>query len=121
MVAPAEKPGAGPPTVGIMAVTDAVRPAVRHAGIASEPGAQAALKPGDAAHGKALYLQSCVACHGADGTALAGHSIKDIKARIDAMQLSAWIKTPKPPMPKLFPSPYGAQDVVDIAAYAEGF
>lgn len=111
----------GAPTVVIMALTDAAHPAVRQAAGVPAPAAQAALKPADADHGKVLYLQSCIACHGADGTALPGHSLKDVKTRMDAAQLSAWIKNPKAPMPRLFPSPYGAQDVADIAAYAEGF
>jgi alcohol dehydrogenase (cytochrome c) len=111
---------AGPPTVTIMAVTDAAHPAVSQAVITPAPAMEAALKPGDVAHGKALYLQSCISCHGADGTAMAGFSLKNIGKRVDEAGLSAWIKTPKPPMPKLFPSPYGAQDVADIAAYVEG-
>jgi hypothetical protein len=35
--------------------------------------------------------------------------------------LAQWIRNPKPPMPKLFPSPFSAQDIEDIAAYVEGF
>ena len=49
------------------------------------------------------------------------YSLKDIKARKDQAALAAWIKNPKAPMPKLFPSPFSAQDVEDIAAYVEGF
>jgi alcohol dehydrogenase (cytochrome c) len=110
---------AGPPTVVVMGLIDADHPAMKQAEV-SQPVSQAELKPGDAARGRILYQQSCISCHGGDGTALPEHSLKNVKSRMDAAQLSAWIKNPKAPMPKLFPSPYGAQDVADIAAYADG-
>ena len=110
---------AGPPTVVIMGLIDAGHPAMRQASIPPVE-SQAALKPGDAARGKILYQQSCISCHGADGTAMAGFNLKDIGGRMNPGQLADWIKSPKAPMPKLFPLPYGAQDVADIAAYAEG-
>jgi alcohol dehydrogenase (cytochrome c) len=112
---------AGVPTLVIMGLADGVHPAEAQPDAAVAPAVEAALKPGDTLRGKVLYRQSCAACHGADGTALAGHSLKGINARLDRAQLVAWIKDPKPPMPKLYPSPFGPQDVEDIAAYAEGF
>ena len=78
-------------------------------------------RPGDAGRGKALYSQTCITCHGADGAMMPNYSLKDIKSRKDRPALAQWIKNPKPPMPRLFPSPFSAQDIEDIAAYVEGF
>ena len=111
---------AGTPTLVIMGLPDAAHPINRQASEPAAPVTEVALKPGDALHGKALYLQTCAACHGADGTALSGHTLKDIRARMDRKQLAEWIRNPKAPMPRLFPSPLGLQDVEDIAAYAQG-
>jgi len=110
---------AGTPTLVIMALSDAAHPTVAKSGKTTEI-VQAASRPGDVARGKALYSQTCVTCHGADGTMLPNFNLKEIKSRKDQPALAQWIKNPKPPMPRLFPSPFGAQDVEDIAAYVEG-
>jgi len=116
---------AGTPTLVIMALSGGAHPAVaqaadKPAGKAPDPLAQIVSRPGDAARGKALYSQTCITCHGADGAMLPNVSLKDIKSRKDRTMLAQWIKNPKPPMPRLFPSPFSAQDVEDIAAYVEG-
>jgi alcohol dehydrogenase (cytochrome c) len=110
---------AGTPTLVIMALSDGAHPAVAQTGKVTEV-AQVARRPGDAARGKALYSQTCITCHGSDGTMLPNFSLKDIKNRKERPALAQWIKNPKPPMPRLFPSPFSAQDVEDIAAYVEG-
>jgi alcohol dehydrogenase (cytochrome c) len=110
---------AGTPTLVIMALSDRARPAVAKASKPDAP-TQIVSRPADVARGQALYQQTCITCHGADGTMLPNFSLKDIKSHKDRAALAGWIKNPKPPMPKLFPSPFGAQDVEDIAAYLEG-
>ena len=73
----------------------------------------------DAVHGKAVFTQSCAVCHGAAGEGGVGPSLKNEKSRKNEAAAIAWIKDPKPPMPKLYPSPLGDKDVADVAAYVE--
>jgi alcohol dehydrogenase (cytochrome c) len=110
----------GTPTMVIMALSDGAHPVVARADQAIQV-VEGPSRPGDAGRGKALYTQTCITCHGADGAMLSGVSLKGIKDRKDLLALTQWIKNPKPPMPRLFPSPFGAQDVADIAAYVENF
>ena len=64
--------------------------------------------------------QNCAMCHGAKGAGGGiGPSLKNEKSRKDFAAAVAWIKDPKPPMPKLYPSPLGEKDVDDVAAYVE--
>jgi mono/diheme cytochrome c family protein len=75
---------------------------------------------GDAANGKKIFTQNCASCHGATGTeGGAGPSLKGEKSRQDTAAAVAWIKDPKPPMPKLYPTPLSDKDVADVAAYVE--
>ena len=75
---------------------------------------------GDAKDGKKLYAANCAACHGAVGTeGGVGPSLKDEKKKKNTAAASAWIKNPKPPMPKLYPSPLSEKDVSDVTAYVE--
>jgi alcohol dehydrogenase (cytochrome c) len=110
----------GTPTMVIMALADGAHPAVAQAGKTDDL-ALIVSRPGDAGRGKALYSQTCITCHGADGAMMPNYNLKDIKSHKDGPTLAQWIKNPKPPMPRLFPSPFSAQDVEDIAAYVEGF
>jgi mono/diheme cytochrome c family protein len=80
----------------------------------------AAAPAGDAANGKKLYAANCAACHGATGTeGGVGPSLKGEKSKKNQAAAVAWIKNPKAPMPKLFPSPLSEKDVNDVAAYVE--
>jgi mono/diheme cytochrome c family protein len=75
---------------------------------------------GNAANGKKLFAANCASCHGATGTeGGVGPSLKGEKSKKNTAAAVAWIKDPKPPMPKLFPSPLSAKDVNDVAAYVE--
>ncbi|BDE06251.1 hypothetical protein WPS_15270 [Vulcanimicrobium alpinum] len=75
---------------------------------------------GDAGHGKTIFTANCAQCHGASGIeGGVGPSLKDEKSRKNYEQAVAWIKNPKPPMPKLYPSPLSEKDVDDVAAYVE--
>jgi len=75
---------------------------------------------GDAAHGKQIFSTNCAGCHGATGVEGGiGPSLKGEKARKNYDQTIAWIHDPKPPMPKLWPSPLTDKDVQDVAAYVQ--
>lgn len=68
-------------------------------------------------HGKALYGQFCVACHGADGGGGVGPSLQDESARKDLAAVIEQIKNPQPPMPKLFPTSLTEADVQAVANF----
>src|SRR5665213_2942403 len=73
---------------------------------------------GNAAHGKTLYGANCASCHGATGSeGGVGPSLKGEKSKKDQAAAIAWIKNPKAPMPKLYPSPLSEKDVSDVATY----
>jgi mono/diheme cytochrome c family protein len=74
---------------------------------------------GDVAHGRQVYSVNCSACHGAGAQGGYGPSLRGEKSRKDDAAAIAWIKNPKPPMPKLYPDPLGEKDVKDVAAYIE--
>jgi mono/diheme cytochrome c family protein len=75
---------------------------------------------GDPAHGKEIFTKNCSSCHGATGNeGGVGPSLKNEKSRKNTAAAIAWIKNPKPPMPKLYPSPLSDRDVADVAAYVE--
>ena len=73
---------------------------------------------GDATKGAALYAARCASCHGAAGAGM-GPPLKGEKSRKDTAAAIAWIKSPQPPMPKLYPSPLSEKDVADVTAYVE--
>lgn len=75
---------------------------------------------GDAAHGKLIFSANCSTCHGATGIeGGVGPSLKGEKNRKNYDQTIAWIHNPKPPMPKLWPSPLNDKDVSDVATYVQ--
>lgn len=89
-------------------------------GAATPAAAGGTIAAGDAVHGKAIFTQNCSACHGATGAeGGVGPSLKGEKARKDLAKTVEWIKNPSPPMPKLYPSPLGEKDVVDVATYVQ--
>lgn len=75
---------------------------------------------GDPKHGEAIFTQNCSSCHGAAGAGGGiGPTLKGEKGRKDYAAAIAWIKNPKPPMPKLYPAPLSESDVADVASYVE--
>jgi len=85
-----------------------------------KPEQTVAVAGGDAKHGGAIFNQNCSSCHGAAGAGGGiGPSLKGEKSRKDLPAAIAWIKNPKPPMPKLYPSTISESDVADVAAYVE--
>ena len=105
----------GVPSVVIMALS--VEP--RSPGTAAT-GSQARGSSASAANlasGRKLYSQICVSCHGPDGNLIAAHGLSTLKAHQSLAATIAYIKDPKPPMPRLFPDLLGEQNVADVAAY----
>ena len=75
---------------------------------------------GSIARGEQVFRANCSACHTADGSAGGvGPSLQHENKRKDFKQTVAWIKSPEPPMPKLYPAPMSEQDVRDVVAYVQ--
>jgi mono/diheme cytochrome c family protein len=75
---------------------------------------------GDAARGAEVFRANCAVCHTANGAADGvGPSLQHEKQRKNYEQTVAWIESPDPPMPKLYPSPLSEKDVDDVAAYVQ--
>jgi len=68
----------------------------------------------DAVHGRTLFMGACGGCHGSDGKNIGGFDLTTVKTRMNAEQLTAWLKNPAPPMPKVFADPIDADDEADI-------
>lgn len=76
----------------------------------------------DPEHGREVYQHNCLGCHATDGTGITGFSLRNIKARMQRAELIAWVRNPRPPMPRVFPEPIDAndaRDLNDLAAYIE--
>jgi len=69
------------------------------------------------ANGRRLYEQVCIACHGPDGNMIADRRLGGLGARQDLASTIAYIKDPKPPMPKLYPDLLDEQHVLDVATF----
>jgi PQQ-dependent dehydrogenase (methanol/ethanol family) len=105
---------AGPPSIVVMALDEATRrDAARRAS-----GSQAAA----VAHGRQVYSENCSSCHGARGEGGTGFpALKDVKDRRTYEDTVKWIKDPKAPMPKLYPSPLNEQAVRDVVTFIRTF
>jgi alcohol dehydrogenase (cytochrome c) len=64
--------------------------------------------------GREVYQHHCLGCHASDGTGIAGFSLKNLKVRMNRDQLIAWIRKPRPPMPRVFPEPLDEGDLRDL-------
>jgi mono/diheme cytochrome c family protein len=71
----------------------------------------------DLAAGRRLYSQVCVACHGPEGNLVPDHKLSVAVARQSRATTSAYIKSPKPPMPKMYPDLLNEQSIVDVTDY----
>jgi ubiquinol-cytochrome c reductase cytochrome c subunit len=96
----------GPPAAGI-AVLQAVGNG--NAGAPRPVSAQVA-------HGSQVFAEYCIKCH---GSAPIGPPLANVKAHMTLAATVTQIKSPAPPMPKLFPAPLSEQDVNDVAAYVQ--
>lgn len=74
----------------------------------------------DIAHGKAVYVQQCAACHGAAGAGgPIGPALTGEHTRRSYQSVRAIVLDPQPPMPKLYPSRMTKADLRDVSAYVE--
>ncbi len=74
----------------------------------------------DREHGKELFASvQCAQCHGVGGAGGVGPNLHGERLKKHGAALIAWIKSPQPPMPKLYPSALDDADVRDVAAYVE--
>lgn len=71
----------------------------------------------DVAAGRRLYGQICVACHGTEGNLVQDHSLSAAVARQGKPATLAYIKSPKLPMPKMYPDLLNDQSVQDVTDY----
>jgi alcohol dehydrogenase (cytochrome c) len=71
----------------------------------------------DLAAGRRLYSQVCVACHGPDGNLVPDHKLSVAVARQNQATTRAYIKSPKLPMPKMYPDLLNDQSIVDVTDY----
>ena len=71
------------------------------------------------ARGRKLYAQVCTTCHGLNGNFVAGHELSTLRQRRDLDATVRYIKDPKSPMPKLYPTLLDDQAVVDVATYVQ--
>jgi mono/diheme cytochrome c family protein len=75
---------------------------------------------GDRSRGAEVFRANCAVCHTTNGAAGGiGPSLEREKQRKNYEQTVAWIESPDPPMPKLYPSPLSEKDVEDVAAYVQ--
>jgi alcohol dehydrogenase (cytochrome c) len=70
----------------------------------------------DVEHGRQVFYGMCAGCHGSDGKniSIEGHDLTTVKQRMSEEQIIAWIKNPKPPMPKIFPEPLQESEEADL-------
>ena len=84
----------GRPTIIVMALPPTLPSSV--AGGAKVP---------DANRGREVFYSMCAGCHGIDGKNIVydGGDLTTINKRMSQEQIIAWVRNPKPPMPKVFP------------------
>lgn len=74
----------------------------------------------DLAAGRRLYGQVCSSCHGPDGNLVPDRKLSTLHERRDLAGTIAYLKDPKPPMPKMYPDLLDEQAIADVAAYVHG-
>lgn len=96
----------GLPSVVVMALNPKTLAA---AGGAGGPAAASGV-----AAGRRLYSQVCVACHGPEGNLVPDHGLGAAVARMSKAATMAYIKSPKLPMPKMYPDLLNDQSISDV-------
>jgi alcohol dehydrogenase (cytochrome c) len=71
----------------------------------------------DAALGQRLYSQVCQSCHGPDGNMIANHKLGGLRARQNLAATIQYVKSPKAPMPKMFPDLLDEKSVTAVATW----
>ncbi len=106
----------GIPSMVIMTLNPGQPPAPA-AAAANAPAFGGGFETPNVASGRTLYSQICTSCHGENGDMMDDHKLSTLKQRRDAASTIAYIKDPKAPMPKLYPSLINDQAVADVTAY----
>jgi PQQ-dependent dehydrogenase (methanol/ethanol family) len=101
----------GMPSVVIMALNPATLPHPAAVAASSTSGAP------DPGAGRRLYSQVCAACHGPEGNLVPDHKLSAVVARQSRAATIAYIKSPKPPMPKMYPDLLNEQSINDVTDY----
>jgi mono/diheme cytochrome c family protein len=70
--------------------------------------------------GDRLFAQYCGVCHGKDGAGGGGGPDLTASALRDRAALVAFLKAPKPPMPRFYPDPFGEAEVSAVADHVVG-
>src|SRR6185437_6875362 len=91
-------------------------PSVVIMGLAGGGGAPAAAAAANA-KGRKVYEQVCASCHGPDGNLVAGHALSTLKGRRDRAATLAYIKDPKPPMPRMYPNLLDEPSLEAVTSY----
>ena len=71
----------------------------------------------EVAGGRRIYSQICVACHGPDGNLVMDHSLSAVVARQGKPATIAYLKSPKLPMPKMYPELLNEQSLTNVTDY----
>jgi mono/diheme cytochrome c family protein len=107
----------GLPSVVIMALNPKTLTGAASATAPARVAGNAAAGAPDLAAGRRLYSQVCVACHGPEGNLVADHKLSVAVARQSQATTSAYIKSPKAPMPKMYPDLLNDQSIIDVTDY----
>ena len=76
-------------------------------------------KNSSVSRGRERFRTLCADCHGTDGGLLANADLRTLKQRKDRAATLAFLRNPKAPMPKLFPSILKEQDLSELATYLD--
>jgi len=98
---------AGRPTIVVMALPEAVIASSK-----DRPGA-------DIERGHDAYLTHCSICHGSSGSDWGEIELKSTKLKMTKDELTAFIKNPREPMPRVFPEPISPDDEATIQGIAK--
>jgi alcohol dehydrogenase (cytochrome c) len=109
----------GLPSVVIMALNPRTLPGAAAATATVNAGTVGNGPPGpaDVAAGRRLYSQVCVTCHGPEGNLVPDHKLSTAVTRQNRAATSAYIRSPKPPMPKMYPDLLNDQSIIDVTEY----
>jgi mono/diheme cytochrome c family protein len=68
--------------------------------------------------GSDVYAQNCASCHGASGSGGGiGPTLRHEHERMSVTQIDAFIRNPRPPMPRLYPSTLDDEELAAVAEY----
>jgi alcohol dehydrogenase (cytochrome c) len=98
------------------------RPSILIMALPAAPAAQQTkVRTPNVDHGREVFYGMCAGCHGSEGKNIVydGGDLTTVKKRMTFDQIVAWIKNPKPPMPKVFPEPLQESEEADLKDVAK--